>query len=295
MRFEVDGRRPTLIVLRYGDPVVDALEAAGPGPLVILRVLPPVLRGARPVEAEEGGGPWDRAERARLADLVAGRRPVPRLVVCHGETVEVARGVVAGVRPARVVCPRNLVRRLARAVAVPVAGAEGAVGGSPAGPLGLLRRALRPGDEKIAALRQVALFAGVEMRDLRLLAGLLDGVEVGRGHVLVREGRRNDALWLMLAGTARASMAGGEVGHLRAPALVGVPSMVSNRPAIATVTALEPVRALVAGRAQYRAIAAIEPVALRLRAATADRLSDYLNAGGRPHPAGSPNGRRALA
>jgi hypothetical protein len=54
--------------------------------------------------------------------------------------------------------------------------------------------------------------------------------------------------------------------------------MIYNQPAIATVTAMQPVRALVAGRAQFQAIGAIDAVALRLKAAIADRLREYLRA-----------------
>jgi hypothetical protein len=294
---------PTLIVLRYGDPIVDALRAAGQGPLVVLRVLPPVtgcVPGGLPGGPGESTEPLQRAVRARLAELTAGRRPVPRLVVRFGDLVEHARSTVAEVRPARVVCVPDLARRLARAVAVPVVGAEDAVvvrgRGSVSGALGFLRRGLHHHeDAKVSALRAVALLGGVETRDLRRLAALLDCVEVGPGYVLVAEGRRNETLWLLLAGSARRSIGGREVGRLGAPALVGGPSIVYDRPAIATVTALEPVKALVAGRAQFRDITAIDAVALRLKAATADRLSDYLSAGDRPRPRGAPNGRRVLA
>jgi hypothetical protein len=283
-----DSAAPTLIVLRYGDPLVDALRAAGSGRLVILRVLPQLSR----TEPNESTAPLESAVRADLARLVAGRRPVPRLVVRFGDTVEQAVVVAAVVAPDRVVAARDLTRRLARALPHPVLGAEDALTGAP----GLLRRALRrPADEKFAALRATALFEGVPQRDLRRLASLLDRAEVGPGHVLVREGRQNETLWLLLAGIAQSSIRGREVGRLRAPALVGVPSMVYNRPAIATITAVEPVKALVAGQAQFQAIGAIDAVALRLKAATADRLSDYLSVWDRTLPSGAPNGRRALA
>jgi CRP-like cAMP-binding protein len=291
---------PTLIVLRFGDPVVDALRAAGSGPLVILRVLPPALRSlapssptAPPPESAEG------AARAHLSELVVGRRPAPRLVVRWGEMVEEASSVVAEVRPCRVVCARDLARPLARVVAVPVLAAEDAVAARrdvpPKGTLGLLRRALdRHEDAKVSAVRALAMLDGVEAPDLRSLAAHLDWAEVGPGTVLVAEGRRNDTLWLLVAGSARRSVGGREAGRLCAPALVGGPSIIYDRAAIATVTALEPVRSLVAGRAQFQAISAIDSVTLRLRAATADRLSDYLSARDLRRPAGAPNGWRAL-
>jgi hypothetical protein len=240
------------------------------------------------------------AARAHLAELAAGHWPVPQLVVRFGDVVEQARIVAGEVEPGRVVAAGDLARRLASAVAVPVVGAEDAVvvrGRKPlSAALRFFRRALdHPEDEKVAALRAVPLFDGVEAGCLRRLATQLDHAEVGQGHVLVGEGGWNDTLWLLLEGSARRSIGEREVGRLRAPAFVGAPSMFYNLPAIATITALEPVKALVAGPAQFMAIRAIDAVALRLKAATADRLSDYLSVDGRPMPSGSPTARRAFA
>jgi hypothetical protein len=270
---------PTLIVLRYGDPVVDALRAAGPGPLVVLCVLPPPLAGS-PVECGEGLEPLQPSVRAHLAGLVAGRWPVPRLVLRCGEPIEAASSLVAAIRPGRIVCARTMARRLEAVVAAPVVAAEDGRTVRHHGPIGgaaeFLRRSLDREDVKVSALRALPLLDGVAASDLRRLAALLDCGEVGPGHVLVAEGHRNGTLWLLLAGSVRRSIRGREVGRLRAPGLVGGPSILYQGPAIATVTALEPVKALVAGRAQFRAIEAMDAVALRLKAATADRLGDYL-------------------
>jgi hypothetical protein len=54
--------------------------------------------------------------------------------------------------------------------------------------------------------------------------------------------------------------------------------MIYDEPAIATVITLQPIRALVASRAQFQVISGIDEVALRLKAATADRLREYLRA-----------------
>src|SRR6516162_9918895 len=97
---------PTLIVLRYGDPVVDALRAAGAGPLVVLRVLPPPLAGS-PVRHGKGLEPLQPPVRAHLAGLVAGRRPVPRLVLRFGEPIEAAGSLAAAIGPGRIVCARS--------------------------------------------------------------------------------------------------------------------------------------------------------------------------------------------
>lgn len=83
-------------------------------------------------------------------------------------------------------------------------------------------------------------------------------------------------LWLLLEGTAARSIRGRAISTLGPRSLVGAPSMLYDQPAIATVTALTPVRAVVAGKARFRAIGAIDTVILRLMAATADRLREYL-------------------
>src|SRR5262252_9577430 len=158
---------PTLIVLRYGDPVVDALRAAGPGPLVVLRVLPPPLAGSpgRLGEDLEPLQPWVRAH---LAGLVADRWPVPRLVLRFGDPIEAARSLAAAVGPGRIVCARNLVRRLEAVVAAPVVAAEDA--GTVRGhgrfgrAAGYLRRALGREDAKVSALRALPLLDGLVTR-----------------------------------------------------------------------------------------------------------------------------------
>lgn len=278
----------SLIALRVGDPVVEALKTAGPGPLVVVRLVPRVRsilpRGSsapRLIHPREGMQSVEQTVRARLAELVGPRHPAPSLLVRLGDPVEQVALLVAETRAARVIAPRSLGRRLASALSVPVVGTEDGVEIRTPDPLGeimgFLHRALgRPTEEKLAALRDMDLFRGLASHELRRLASLLDVVELGPGQVLTREGRLNDALWILLEGTAERSIGRREMGHLGPRSLIGVPSMVYGRPAIATVTAREPVRAMVAGRAQLQAIAAIEPVALRLKAAAADRLCDYL-------------------
>ena len=69
--------RTTLVALRAGDPVVEALEVAGPGPLVIARVLPPFLRVVHQVRTVEVS-PEDRVRVRALrgaSALVVGNHP----------------------------------------------------------------------------------------------------------------------------------------------------------------------------------------------------------------------------
>jgi len=121
---------------------------------------------------------------------------------------------------------------------------------------------------KLAGLRQMDLLAGVGSRGLQRLASNLDIAGVGPGFVLIRHGRVNDTLWILLEGTAARSIRGREIGSLGPYSLIGAPSMIYGEPAIATLTALEPIRALVAGRAQFQVISNIDSVAFGLKAAT---------------------------
>ncbi len=281
---------PSVIALRAGDPIVQALKVAGQEPLVILRVLPVVFRRvARGSLAAPAIEPWERAEamertaRAHLAELVGRRRPAPRLVVRFGDPVEQVALLAGNTQAGRVIAADAFARRLSRTLRIPVISTDVGVEVGRRdmfAEIGAhLRAALgRPLDEKLAAQRRMALFGGVGSRELRRLASQLDIAEVGPGYVLIREGRLNDALWILLEGTAARSIRGREVGCLGPHSLIGAPSMIYDQPAIATVTAMQPVRALVAGRAQFQAIGAIDAVALRLKAATADRLREYLRA-----------------
>jgi len=282
---------PTLIALRRGDPVVAALRVAGPGPVVIARVLPMPFGGA--LRGGPATAPAGRLARAELVDLVGRRRPATRLVIRFGDTAEQVAALVDELRPGRVIAARDLASRLAAAAGGSVVNAEDGTEVRRRVSLARIvtgwRRALGSReDEKLDALRSIGLFDGVGSGELRRLATLLDGVEVGPGHRLVAEGRRNDTFWILLEGLAVRSIGGRELGRLGRHALVGAPSLIYDRPAIATVTALAPTRALVAGRAQFMGIQALESVALRLRAATADRLRDYVGAGAGVRGAGGP-------
>lgn len=81
----------------------------------------------------------------------------------------------------------------------------------------------------------------------------------------MREGRGNPAFWIRLEGTLVGP--GGFVGDF---------SLLTARPAAATVRTLTRVRAPAASADQFRAVASDNLVRLRLRAAYADRYRDDL-------------------
>jgi cyclic nucleotide-binding protein len=269
-----------LIGLRAGDPIVQALKVAGQEPLAILRVLPVAFRrmacGPVTIAAIESG------VRADLAEFVGRRLSAPRLEVRFGDPVEQVALLAAETRAGRVIAANDFARQLSRALRIPVISAERGAEVDWRDMLAGIRAQLpvlgRPVNEKLAALRRMDLFGGVGLRELEQLASQLDVAEVGPGYVLISERRLNDALWILLEGSAARSIRGREIGRLGRGSLIGAPSMIYGQPAVATVTAVEPIRALVAGRAQFRVISAIDAVALRMKAAAADRLREYLRA-----------------
>lgn len=75
----------------------------------------------------------------------------------------------------------------------------------------------RPHDtlrRSVAALAAVPLFDGLSKRHLRRLAGEADVVEFGSGRAIVEEGQAGEAMYVVLAGTARVLRGGRKVSTL---------------------------------------------------------------------------------
>lgn len=140
--------------------------------------------------------------------------------------------------------------------------------------LGGRRRRRGVAAAKIDALRSSPVFANLHRRQLDGLAAYLDQVEVPAGTVLVREGHRNPAFWLVLDGEAAVSVRGRRRRTIGPGGFFGAISMLDGREASATVVACGPLRALVASASQFRGLEANELVSLRLRAESERRLRE---------------------
>jgi signal-transduction protein with cAMP-binding, CBS, and nucleotidyltransferase domain len=130
--------------------------------------------------------------------------------------------------------------------------------------------------DKIRAIGQVPVFAGMSRKQLESMARNLDEARIDAGTTVIREGRSNHALWIVVQGELALTMRGKLIERISAPGLVGAPSMLDGRPAWATVTAQTPVLALVASTEQFRALCSDERVAERLWAQTGTRLRNYM-------------------
>jgi CRP-like cAMP-binding protein len=139
---------------------------------------------------------------------------------------------------------------------------------------------------KLSELRRSPLFSGLSQKELGRMAANLDEVTVPAGTVLVSEGRRNLAFWLVLEGTAAVSIQGRERRSIGPGGHFGATSMLDGLGASATVVALTPLRALVAGAGQFRALEGNPTVNTRMRCESEQRLrSDLMAVVGAPSKA----------
>jgi CRP-like cAMP-binding protein len=131
-------------------------------------------------------------------------------------------------------------------------------------------------DPKVARLSSVPLFEHVPRRQLALIAGNLDEVQVEAGQTLIREGHHNDTFWILLEGDVDMIIGGERHRTIRPNGFFGVTSMLDGRPAVGTVVTRTPIRAYVASAAQFRALEGSETVMVRLMSAALERMREDL-------------------
>ncbi len=130
--------------------------------------------------------------------------------------------------------------------------------------------------DKIRAIGQVPVFAGMSRKEMESVARNLDEARIEAGTTVIHEGKSNHALWIVVEGELELTLRGRLIERITPPGLVGAPSMLDGRPAWATVTTLTPVRALVASTKQFRALCSDDRIAERLWAQTGSRLRNYM-------------------
>ena len=96
----------------------------------------------------------------------------------------------------------------------------------------------------MAALAAVPLFDGFSKRHLRRMAGEADVVDFVPGRAIVEEGQAGEAMFVVLAGTARVVRAGRKVGALIPGDFFGELSALDAGPRTASVVPDTPVEVL---------------------------------------------------
>jgi hypothetical protein len=269
----IDGRDSDLAVIRMAAGAADLTQT----PLGIIAVTPPIERPLvvrrRTIEPYERMEHRERylAQRARelLGQLgvrgaqvevrFASRQAAAARLSESGPVLVVAAPrptLLRGRSPADWLMSRRLGERLLW-IDRPLSTAEGA-----------------PFPDAYGILRQHALYAKVPVSDVRSAAHGLDVVRLGPHELIIRERRPNHAFWLILEGSLAVSVAGRRERVVGRGGFVGGLSLLTGRPAAASVVTLTPVRALVASEHGFRQVAGHELVRRRLRAFYAERFEE---------------------
>jgi cAMP-dependent protein kinase regulator len=137
-------------------------------------------------------------------------------------------------------------------------------------------------DAKVERLSQVQLFSACNKRELSRIAALVDELEVPAGKVLIRQGDPGMEAFVIVDGTAKASIRGKGSTVLRPGACFGEMALLHSARRAATVTAESDMRLLVLSSRDFSAlIDQVPAVARRLMAAMAERLREAERA--QPH------------
>lgn len=104
-------------------------------------------------------------------------------------------------------------------------------------------------DTILAKLRTFAMFEGIAEEDLGILAGLLTYREFPKGSFIVTQNDRGSAMYFLLAGRVKISVASPEgkelaLSYLEAPAHFGEMSVVDSEPRSADVIAITDIETL---------------------------------------------------
>ena len=95
-------------------------------------------------------------------------------------------------------------------------------------------------DDKLVALKQTSLFAGLDKKHLKAIGQVTDRVNVPAGRVLLHEGRVVTHMYILISGSASVKLDDKVVATLGPGAVIGELSMVDDAPSSATVTCEEP-------------------------------------------------------
>lgn len=130
-------------------------------------------------------------------------------------------------------------------------------------------------DNRTDLLKRVPLFADLDERDLRDIAGSMKERTFPAGHVLAEEGQSGIGFFVIEDGEARVAVGGQEVGRLGAGDYFGEIALVADTPRTATVTAETELRAYGLASWEFRPLVETNAqIAWKLLEALAKKLRD---------------------
>ncbi len=129
-------------------------------------------------------------------------------------------------------------------------------------------------DAKTKEIARVPLFSRCSKRELGLIAGIADEIDLRAGKVLTKEGETGREFFVLLDGKVEIRRGGRKRVDLGAGDFLGEIALVSRSPRTATATAETPVRALVIRDQEFRALLDRVPaIQTKVLEALADRLA----------------------
>lgn len=127
-----------------------------------------------------------------------------------------------------------------------------------------------------AALRRLALFAGIPRSEIATADRLLSEIAVPAGRVVVRQAERGLDFAVIVEGTARVTRNGDTLAELASGDFFGEMALLGDTPRTASVVATTPMRLLVANRAEFGALLEQAPtIRARVRRAADRRGADH--------------------
>jgi CRP-like cAMP-binding protein len=128
--------------------------------------------------------------------------------------------------------------------------------------------------DRIAALRELPFFSGLEREDLEEIWGKGHPASFGAGEALVERGDPGDAMYVILSGAAEVDV-GGRFHRIEQGDFLGEMAVMAGKERMATVTAVEDVEALRISADDFRSILLERPrVGLAILKSTVERLRE---------------------
>jgi CRP/FNR family cyclic AMP-dependent transcriptional regulator len=114
-------------------------------------------------------------------------------------------------------------------------------------------------DEKLAILRSVPLFVGLDDGELKAVGGLTTEVDVPAGHELAREETFGDEFYMILDGSVRIHRAGSTIRTLGPGDFLGEIALIDHGRRTASATAETDCRLLVLGHREFHSLLDAQP------------------------------------
>ncbi|HWW53548.1 MAG TPA: cyclic nucleotide-binding domain-containing protein [Acidimicrobiales bacterium] len=110
---------------------------------------------------------------------------------------------------------------------------------------------LRKRDAYLKHLAEVPMFRACSRRELLAIGQRAEDLSYGDGAVIVEEGKKSDAFYVIVAGKARVSRRGRKVAELGPGDFFGETGLLARLPRDATVTAVGPVEVVSISRREF--------------------------------------------